>query len=427
MSTVRCRPTSPRPRSRFPGRGNPASCNVAQTCAVDIAAAQRLTRLLRAVVVPSEDGHASEYIAACDARREFISAFSGSAGTAVVTLDKAALATDGRYFNQASKELDANWTLLKTGLQDVPTWQEWAAAEAAGGKTVGVDPTVISPSLADDLAETVTKAGGQGPVALAENLVDAVWGDARPPRPSEPVFCLAAKYTGKDTQTKLADLRKELEKKKAAGFVLSNLDDIAWLFNLRGNDIAYNPVFFSYAVVTAEAATLYIDQARLMAESLTYLAENKIAIKPYTALFPDAEAMAAAAAAATETAETDGEAAEPARKFWISSTASWALQLALGGDKLVKAVRSPVGDAKAVKNAVEQEGMRQCHIRDGTALIEYFAWLEHQLLEEKASLDEVQVARKLEDVRKKQKEFVGLSFDTISSVGPKSVYPEGSS
>jgi Xaa-Pro aminopeptidase len=362
-------------------------------------------------VVPSEDSHSSEYIAACDARRAFISGFTGSAGTAVVTHDKAALATDGRYFNQASKQLDGNWELLKTGLQDVPTWQEWAADQSAGGKTVGVDPAIISSSIAEKLDESVKKSGGAGVKAVSENLIDPIWGSDRPARSNNPIFLLPQKYSGKDTVTKLADLRKELEKKKAAAFVLSMLDEIAWLFNLRGSDITYNPVFFSYAIVTQDSATLYVDSAKLSAECQSYLDQNKVSVKPYTELFSDAKALASAAETKTSTG--------PPKKYFVSNKGSWALKLALGGDKFVEEVRSPIGDAKSVKNETELQGMRQCHIRDGAALTQFFAWLEDQLINKKAVLDEVAAADKLEEFRTKQKDFAGLSFDTISSTGPK--------
>ena len=366
--------------------------------------------------MPSEDSHSSEYVAACDGRREFICGFSGSAGCAVITHEKAAMATDGRYFNQAARQLDKNWELLKQGIQDVPTWQEWSADESAGGKVVGVDPTLLSSSMAKKLAEKIRKSGGSDLVAVSENLVDKVWGGDRPPRPCEPVKLLPVKFAGKDTKTKLSELRKELDKKHWAGFVVSLLDEVAWLFNLRGSDIPYNPVFFSYAIVTPDAATLYVDSAKLSDECKSYLAENDVAVKPYESIFGDAKALASPA-------ETNGEPAAETKtavkKFAISSKASWALKIALGGDKLVEEVRSPVGDAKSVKNDTELEGMRQCHIRDGAALIEYFAWLEDQLINKKAEIDEVAGALKLESLRAKQTDYVGLSFDTISSTGAK--------
>ncbi|KAJ8129445.1 hypothetical protein O1611_g4190 [Lasiodiplodia mahajangana] len=368
-------------------------------------------RKLDVYIVPSEDSHSSEYIAPCDARRAFISGFTGSAGCAVITHDKAALATDGRYFNQASKQLDDNWLLLKQGIQDVPTWQEWSAEQADGGKTVAVDPTLLTSGTAKKLSEKIQKSGGKELEAVSENLVDLVWSSGKPARPNEPVIILDEKFSGKDVKAKLEDLRKELEKRKSLGFVISMLDEIAWLFNLRGNDIPYNPVFFSYAIVTPDTATLYINSSKLSSQCQEFLEKNKVVIKPYDDIFSDATALGKAA----EASETEGG---DSKKFLISNKASWALKRALGGDDFVEEARSPLADAKAIKNESELGGMRACHIRDGAALIEYFAWLEDQLVAKKASIDEVEAADKLEACRAKQKDFVGLSFDTISSTGP---------
>ncbi|KAI1448366.1 aminopeptidase-like protein [Annulohypoxylon stygium] len=363
-------------------------------------------------IVPSEDSHASEYIAPTDARRAFISGFTGSAGCAVVTHEKAALATDGRYFNQASHQLDTNWTLLKQGLVDVPTWQEWSADQASGGKVVAVDPTLLTSGAAKKLSEKIKKSGGKELAGIEENLVDVVWGEDKPPQPEEPVIVLDEKFAGKDAKTKLSELRAELKKKKSLGFVVSMLDEIAWLFNLRGNDIPYNPVFFSYAIVTADDATLYVNSSKLSAECQSYLTENGVSIKPYEDIFSDASAL-------RESAEVQKkEEGSENKKFLISNKASWALKRALGGDGMVEEIRSPIGDSKAVKNEAELEGMRQCHIRDGAALIEFFAWLENELIVKKSTLDEVEAADKLESLRAKQKDFVGLSFPSISSTGP---------
>lgn len=328
----------------------------------------------------------------------------------------AALATDGRYFNQASKQLDNNWTLLKQGLQDVPTWQEWSATSSAGGKTVGVDPTLVTSSTAVKLRADIEKKGGKTLAAVTDNLVDIVWGQGRPARPNEPVKLLQQKYAGKETKDKLIGLRNELVKKDLACFVVSMLDEVAWLFNLRGNDIPYNPVFFSYAIITAEEATLYIDSAKLTDEAKTYLAESDVTVKPYDSLFGDAKAFSEGQFKSESTGEGTPAVA---KQYAISNKGSWALQLALGGASCVEDIRSPVGDFKAQKNDTELEGMRQCHIRDGAALSAYFAWLEDQLVNKKAVLDEVTAADKLEELRSKQKNFVGLSFPTISSTGAK--------
>ncbi|KAK3053950.1 hypothetical protein LTR09_005230 [Extremus antarcticus] len=360
-------------------------------------------------IVPSEDAHSSEYIAPTDARREFICGFTGSAGTAVITHEKAALATDGRYFNQAAKQLDDNWTLLKQGLQDVPTWQEWTVEQAEDGKTVGVDPTTITAPEGRKLAKKIKKKGGKDLVGIAANLVDEVWGSKKPGRPNEPIKVLGMEFTGRSFQDKIEELRKELDKKKVAGFVVSMLDEIAWLFNLRGNDIPYNPVFFSYAVITPTTATLYVDESKLESSAKDHL--KGVQIRPYDAIFSDITAMAN-----PEPAE-NGSTGSSKRKYLISTKASWALSRALGGEDKVDEIRSLIGDAKAIKNETELAGMRNCHIRDGAALIEYFAWLEHELVEKKTKLDEVEAADKLEATRKKHDKYVGLSFDTISSTG----------
>lgn len=341
----------------------------------------------------------------------FICGFTGSAGTAVITKEKATLSTDGRYFNQASKQLDSNWELLKQGLTDVPTWQEWTGDQSVGGKIVAVDPSVITAPDSRKLSEKIKKKGGKELKPVKQNLVDLVWGKSRPGRPSEKVKALDIKFAGKTFQDKLEDLRKEIDKKKGAGLIISMLDDIAWLFNLRGNDIPYNPVFFSYATVTASDATLYVDDSKLTNDARVHLGDAT-KLRPYEAIFEDVEALA-------KSLDINGtEAEEPKRKFLVSTKTSWALHQALGGEEKVDEIRSPVGDAKAVKNEVELEGMRQCHIRDGAALSEYFAWLEDQLLNQGATLDEVEGADKLEAIRSKHEHFVGLSFDTISSTGP---------
>lgn len=364
-------------------------------------------------VVPSGDSHSSEYIAPCDARREFISGFSGSSGIAICTLEKAALSTDGRYFIQAEKQLDRNWILLKQGLPDVPKPFEWAVKEAEGGKTIGVDPTLISGPEARKLAEKVKKEVGKELVAV-ENLVDLVWGSQRPARPNEPVKVLGPQFAGKDIKAKLEAVRKDM--KKSPGFIVSMLDEIAWLFNLRGNDIPYNPVFFSYAIITPASATLYIDESKLNAEVKAHLKNNGVSIRPYEAIFEDTASLSKTL---DSTPSTNGDVAAPVQgqKFLVSTKTSWALQKSLGGDSKVEEVRSPIGDAKAIKNETELKGMRECHIRDGAALTRYFAWLEDQLINKKATLDEVQAADKLVEFRSKHQHFVGLSFDTISSTG----------
>ncbi|TPX58919.1 hypothetical protein SpCBS45565_g07872 [Spizellomyces sp. 'palustris'] len=356
---------------------------------------------LHAYIVPSEDAHQSEYLADRDARRAFVSGFTGSAGLAVITLEQAALWTDGRYFLQASQQLDANWTLMKSGLPDVPSKEEWLVKVLPKESKVGVDPKLFTVGAARQLAEALTKEG-HSLVSIHENLVDKVWGAAQPSMPPHKVVVHPIAYSGKSSEVKIAALREQIEKKKTYGFIVTALDEIAWLFNLRGSDIAYNPVFFAYALVTRDEVLLYVDENKLTNEVKEHLGST-VKIRPYEAVFQDVKQFGA---------QKQGE------KLWIDSRCSLALQDALGGSQYVSESRSPVMTAKAIKNEAELEGFRQSHIRDAAALCEYFAWLEKELVENKAALSEVEAADKLESLRRKQKDFVGLSFDTISSTGP---------
>lgn len=355
---------------------------------------------VQAYVVPTQDEHCSEYVAEADKRREFISGFSGSSGTAIVTTENAFLFTDGRYFLQAAQQLDSNWTLMKVGLPDVPSWQEFLSKNLDSGSRIGIDPTLIT--ISD--AETISKAlqpRGSHLMSVEQNLVDDIWKD-RPQRPHNPVHHLDEKFSGQSHRDKVQILRKELAKKKYPGFVLSMLDEIAWLFNLRGSDIRYNPVFFAYAVVTVDTVELFINKAQLGNVVLEYI-EQVANVRRYEEFFSYLREFPSQLSIDAES------------KIVISGQASLAIATALGKDSYVIA-DSPVAELKAIKNTTELEGFRHCHIRDGAALARYFAWLEEQL-EGGGELTEVDGANMLELFRSKLDLFRGLSFDTISASG----------
>lgn len=303
--------------------------------------------------------------------------------------------------------------LLKQGVQDVPTWQDWSAKQSAGNKVVAIDPQLISASTARKLAEKIEMSGGRHLRALEQNLVDLVWGQDRPERPVNPVMHLPEKFAGKDVNTKLTELRRQMKQRDSAALVVSMLDEIAWLFNLRGSDIPYNPVFFAYAIITLDSAILFIDSTRLSREARTHLDRDGVLVKPYEHIFDAASKLQA-----TCSEVSDGS--DSARKrIIVSNKGSWALKRALGGEAFVDEIRSPIEDSKAVKNETEMAGMTACHIRDGAAVIQYLAWLENQLVAKEVTLDEIQAAEKLEEFRAKREYYVGLSFDTISSSGAK--------
>ncbi|KIO20986.1 hypothetical protein M407DRAFT_132041 [Tulasnella calospora MUT 4182] len=370
-----------------------------------------------AYVVPSEDQHSSEYLADCDARRAFISGFSGSAGCAVITKNDAYMFTDGRYFLQAAEQMDSNWTLMKQGLPDVPTWQDFLHKNLPNNSRIGIDPQLILAADAKTIKDQLSPKSSQL-VSIPTNLVDAVWASNRPSRPENSVFHLPVEYAGQSSEDKIAGIRKEIKEKhkEAEALVVNMLDEVAWLFNLRGSDIAFNPVFFAYAVITHAKSTLYIRPSQLSSSSVTELLKTShlppdVEIRPYDSIFDDLKKLSA-------------ELKPQGKKILISNKASLAVEDALlsgageGKDSgVVQVVRSPVTDAKAIKNDVEVEGFRQCHLRDGAALARYFAWLEEQL-EKGVELTESSAADQLELYRSENELFKGLSFPTISSTGP---------
>lgn len=301
--------------------------------------------------------------------------------------------------------------MLKQGLQGVPTWQEWTidqAIEGIGGRTAGVDPSIITAPDARKLDEKIKKKGGKGLKAITQNLVDQVWGKDRPSRPNRPVNILGLESAGKAWEEKVEELRKELDKRKATGFVINVLDEIAWLFNLRGDDIECNPVFYAYALVTLTTVTIYVDKSKLSESVIAHL--NGVAIRPYDAIFDDLQQL-------TTHPETDSTKSSTKRKYLIGNQASWALAKALGDGDLVEEGRSPILDAKACKNTTEVDGMRACHIRDGAAISRFFAWLEDQLINKGTTMNEVEAADKLQQIREQGDKYHSLSFPTISSTG----------
>lgn len=355
---------------------------------------------LDAYIVPSEDEHASEYPATSDLLRGYVTGFNGSAGCALISQKDALLFTDGRYFLQASQQLEPGvWTLMRMGEPDVPSWNEWLLTRLPAHARVGVDPKVIGVEEAQKLITDLQEANMEF-VPLPDNLVAKVWHD-RPRRPEEPVTALPDSITGRSFDKKIQDLRNEVQTKGAYGYVATMLDEVAWLFNLRGTDVPYNPVFFTFAIVTLDRTVLYVNESQLTPEVRAHLGAN-IVIRPYAEFYRDLRAM--------------GQQLQAGQKLLIGKRASYAVFQTLGADRAMIG-RSLVVDAKGIKNLVELEGFREAHLRDGAALVRYFAWLEASLLNGE-TVTETQGANKLTEFRQMQADFQGLSFTTISSTGP---------
>ncbi|KAK7498449.1 hypothetical protein BaRGS_00010403 [Batillaria attramentaria] len=392
---------------------------------------------LQAYIVPTGDAHQSEYVADCDRRRAYLTGFTGSAGTAIVTDSKAALWTDGRYYLQADKQLDSNWTLMKDGLPDTPTMATWLNNVLPVGSQVGCDPTLLSVDTWKPLSRDL-KSNGHSLVPVSQNLIDLVWTD-RPSPPSSSLLILSLQYTGKSWQEKVVDdatalsqtlnmlvevniwgdckswqekvalVQSKMAEKKAEAFIVTALDEVAWLFNLRGADIIFNPVFFSYAVVTTSEVHLFIDEKKLEHAVLQHLQLNgnidmsgegsKVETHSYSEVWDFIGSLLK---------QKEG-------KLWVSEKSSFAIASLIPKERRIFAP-SPVAKLKCVKNAAEIEGMKLAQVKDAVALCEFMLWLEKEV--PKGTVTEVSAATKAEELRSKQKDFVSLSFDTISSIGP---------
>ncbi|XP_030309342.1 xaa-Pro aminopeptidase 1 isoform X3 [Calypte anna] len=363
---------------------------------------------VQAYIVPSGDAHQSEYIAPCDCRRAFISGFDGSAGTAIVTEQHAAMWTDGRYFLQAAHQMDNNWTLMKMGLKDTPTQEDWLVSVLPEGSKVGVDPFMIPADQWKRMSKALRSAG-HDLVPVKENLIDTIWTDC-PQRPCKPLITLDLSYTGVSWRDKITALRSKMAERKVLWFVVTALDEVAWLFNLRGSDVEYNPVFFAYAVIGMNTIRLFIDGDRMMDPAVrehlqldsTLEPEFRVQVMPYGSILSELQDV--------------GAGLSLKEKVWLSDKASYALTEAIPKAYRYLTPYTPICIAKAVKNTSETEGMRRAHIKDAVALCELFNWLEKEV--SKGTVTEIIAADKAEEFRSQQKDFVELSFATISSTGP---------
>ncbi|CAH2064533.1 unnamed protein product, partial [Iphiclides podalirius] len=372
---------------------------------------------LAAYIIPTADAHNSEYIAQADARREWITGFTGSAGTAVVTAAHALVWTDGRYYTQFEKEADtALWTLMRQSLPDTPTMEKWLTANLDAGSVVGADPHTMSREEWTPLQNALKKAK-MDLIAVSNNLVDQArvqMKDPPPPRPHNEIMPLPVKYTGKAAGKKIEELREKMKEKKASALVITALDEVAYTLNLRGSDIQYNPVFFSYLVLTQGGVKLFWGDGKLSKEVVEHLASEGAKVEgcPYGGIVDHLHSMA------KELSECgDGD-----HSIWLTSDGSEAVHRAAAGEGVLKkpldliSEVSPVALAKLIKNEVELQGFRDCHVRDGIAVVRFFRWL-HSEIDGGATVTEIQAADRLLEFRKEEVDFLGPSFETIAGAG----------
>ncbi|XP_015431668.1 PREDICTED: xaa-Pro aminopeptidase 1-like [Dufourea novaeangliae] len=369
-------------------------------------------------IITSDDAHQTESLDPRDMRREFITGFYGSAGEAVITLNKAVFWTDGRYHVQADHQLDCNWFLMKRGREDVPTITDWLRHEFQSSPSVriGADPTLVS-SVDWETWDYKLANSSVRLVPVRNNLVDLIWQVGRPNYNPHAAYPLLDKYSGRSWQEKVKLIRTEMEASEVDALVLTALDEIAWLLNIRGYDLPNTPVLRAYAVVTHGAIHLYTPRQKILRSVEVHLKmdycnhENCVTWHNYTSIWYDLRTMSQAWKTVwlpTRCGYTPGASMEIFNSIPLEK-------------RLPKP--SPVLNFRAQKNEVEAEGMRRSHLRDAVAMCDFLAYMEEQYELNSEGWDEMQVARLINEFRYEQDNNKGIAFPTIAGYGAHAAIP----
>lgn len=347
---------------------------------------------IQAFIIPSTDPHLSEYVAPRWHSREWISGFNGSAGTVVVTLDKAGLWTDSRYFLQAAEQLEGTGiALYKEMVEGTPSIAQFLISELKAGDAVGIDASVFSTRGALTLKEELAPVG----IALRSvaDPIEAIWKD-RPAIPQDPIALHDLRYAGKTMEEKLRDIRTALQQQGAEAIFVSALDEIAWTLNLRGSDVHCNPVFVAYLYIGAQEVMLFTDERKVTPEVATYLKEKEVEVLPYAEAAPYLTMLKGVRLLLD-----------------LPKTNAAMYEAATAHCTLIEAA-SPIALMKSVKNEAEQEGFRRAMERDGVAMVKFLRWLKPAV--ERGGETEMSIDRKLCTLRAEQADYRGISFDTIA-------------
>ncbi|VEH38175.1 Uncharacterized peptidase SA1530 [Fusobacterium varium] len=345
-------------------------------------------------VIPSSDYHQSEYVGEYFKTREFISGFTGSAGTVVVTENEAGLWTDGRYFIQAEKQLEgSSITLFKMGEENVPTFIEYISKNLKSGQCLGFDGKVLSVKNVFD----IKNGFGKKEIKLEDryDLVNEIWND-RPALPKSNVFILDEKYCGESFESKIKRIREKMSKLDANRHILTSLDDIAWLYNIRGRDIKNNPVSLAYTMISAEEVVLYIDKNKITEEAEKYFIDKNIKIKDYFSIYEEVKVISSEDKVLLDTNKVN---------YFIYNSIPRGTEII---DK-----PNPSTFMKACKNDIELENLKNAHIKDGVAVTKFMYWLKKNIGSQE--MTEMSVAEKLESFRKEWTDYIEPSFNTISA------------
>lgn len=345
-------------------------------------------------VIPTSDFHESEYVGDYFKARKFITGFTGSAGTAVITMDQAGLWTDGRYFIQAAAQLaNSEVELFKMGEENVPTVIEFIRDHLVQGGGLGFDGRVINGRLGTELKELAEQK--KASFHTSQDLVGMIW-EERPAMPMEPVFLLEEQYTGESTTSKIKRVREKMKQSNADVHILTSLDDIAWVLNIRGNDIPHFPVVLSFLAITQTECCLFI-HSKVLSESVRMQLEQwGITICDYEAIYSYVAQI------------------EAKKTVWMDcDRVNFNICNQLNSEVKVLNQENPTVRMKAIKNPVELENLRNAHVEDGVAFTKFMYWLKTNV--GKIPMTEITASDYLAERRKEREGFLDLSFDTIAA------------
>ncbi|MDU4789137.1 MAG: aminopeptidase P family protein [Clostridium sp.] len=342
-------------------------------------------------IIPSGDSHQSEYVPEYYKGRAYVSGFTGSAGTLLVGIEESYLWTDGRYFIQAEKELNGSGIkLMKMNIPGYPSLIEWIKNNVKEGKTLAFDGSTISTNEYKNYQELSKKNGFN--IKMDSDLLNEIWSN-RPELSKEKIFIHDTKYCGRCTSEKLQEVRDEMKKLEGENYVIASLDDIAWLFNIRGNDIAYNPVALAYALISDKKAVLYINEEKVTNDDKRTLEAQGVTLKSYNDIYEDIKNV-------TESIIIDG------------AKVNGKLYSLISEDVKIIEDLNITTSLKAVKNEVEIKNMEVSQVRDGVAMVKFIKWLKENV--GKINMTEISASDKLEEIRANGEKFKGLSFNTIA-------------
>ncbi|ANU48206.1 peptidase M24 family protein [Enterocloster clostridioformis] len=364
-------------------------------------------RGMDAYMIPTADFHESEYVGEHFKCREYMTGFTGTAGTALVTMDEACLWVDGRYYVQAAAQLkDSTMTMMKMGQEGVPSLGAYLDDKMPEGGCLGFDGRVVNAAEGLALEELLKERGAR--ISYGEDLTGMIW-EERPELSAEPAWVLDERYAGKSALEKIADVKEAMKKAHASVHVLTSLDDIAWLLNIRGNDILYNPVVLSYALLTMDQLYLFVNSSVLVGKAYPYLEDAEdisvreylermgVTVMPYDGVYDMVEQL-------------KGE-----KVLLEKCRVNYAVYRLIDGANKVIDRMNPTASMKAVKNDVEIENEKRAHIKDGVAMTKFIYWLKKNM--GRIPMDEISVSDYLEKLRMDQEGCIGLSFATISAYG----------